>query len=62
MEKRLNKPNKRNVRLQAATGLVGVPPQAAMLGGETYIIVTDRQKAERFVSEILGNKSGSLPQ
>lgn len=62
MEKRLNKPYERNVRLQAATGQLGIPPRAAMFGGDTYIIVTDRQRAERFVSEILGTKSDSLPQ
>ncbi len=57
MCKRLTKPFEKNVRLDAPLGLLGVPPDAAMLGGDTYIIVTNRKTAERVINEIIFDKN-----
>ena len=63
MNKNLTKPYVINDRLETPTGLVGVPPEAAMLGGDTYIIVTDKQTAERVINEILSPPgTACLPQ
>lgn len=63
MNKRLTKPYEKNVRLATPTGLVGVPPEAAMLGGDdTYIIVTDKKTAERVINEIFYPRNNVLPQ
>lgn len=63
MHKNLTKPHVINDRLETPTGLVGVPPEAAMLGGDdTYIIVTDRKTANRIIDEIFSSKNKSLPQ
>ena len=63
MNKRLTKPHEKNIRLDAPLGLPGVPPEAAIDGGaDTYIIVTDKKTAERFIDEIFraGNSHAPL--
>lgn len=63
MTKRLTKPYEKKVRLSTPTGLLGVPPEAAEDGGDTYIIVTDKKTAERVINEILlPEKFTTLPQ
>lgn len=62
MNKSLTKPYEKNVRLSTPTGLLGVPPEAAEDGGDTYIIVTDKKTAERVINEIISPKNKSLPQ
>lgn len=62
MNKRLTKPFEKNVRLDAPLGLLGVPPDAAMPGGETYIIVTNDLSVKQVIDKLFDPDSSSHPQ
>lgn len=62
MNKRLTKPFVKNARLKAPLGLLGVPPDAAIPGGETYIIVTNDQSVKQVIDNLFDSKTPSLPQ
>lgn len=62
MEKKLNKPYSRNVRLDKPNGLLGVPPDmsaaAFTLPQDKVILIVDKPTALRLLGE---NRSNSLP-
>ena len=62
MNKRLTKPYEKNVRLSTPTGLIGVPPEAALVGGDTYIIVTDKKTAERVIEMLFPTDENLIAQ
>ena len=64
MRKQESKPDEPASKAAAPLGYMSIPPNAAVFdGGDTYIIITSRQTAERVISEIFDTKNtGTIPQ
>ena len=64
MEKQLNKPYSRNVRLDKPCGLLGVPPDAPFIGANNIVVVarlTDSQ-CETLIDTLLRSEKKPLSQ
>ena len=64
MEKKLNKPYSRNIRLDKPCGLIGVPPDAPFIGANNVVIVarlTDSQ-CETLIDTLLRSDKKPLAQ
>lgn len=63
MNKKLTKPHEKNIRLEAPTGLIGVPPDEFNAGftvlEDKVIIIADKPTAMRLLSR--SHNMGSLP-
>lgn len=60
MKKNLSKPHIINARLTAPLGRKGVPPEAAIPGGETYIIVTNDLSVKQAIDNLFDTDSSTL--
>lgn len=64
MRKKDTKPGETHARMEAPLGFMRIPPNAAMFdGNDTYIIITNKETAERVINEIFSpSGTASLPQ
>ena len=64
MEKKLNKPYSRNIRLDKPYGLIGVPPDAPFIGANNVVVVarlTDSQ-CNALIETLLRSNEKTLVQ